>query len=495
MLLCLASGLAAWSASGHAASAGQQRLEAHARAGEQDRAAVRALAGRAPPATRGEARARVAEVKTVAERLLADGRALSSTLATYASPGASAPSAAEVALIGQTVAAVNDGLLDLRRVPGVVTPVARTGGPAELDSGLRSFLAQEAASRTSDPYLATWISALLEGKGPSAAFARVRGLAEANLRAAADARLRELTGLALSDLRSADRALRLWVNRRIDSVLARIVLRVDPKGLVFELLGRTAVIRWLRRVTVRPLRELLRNKGDLTRRTRRTITGLARQTAALEALRADAPAVLISRRLAASAEAITAMRHLRADLARAARRDPQARTFIQALDAAERRLERAWARARGLGVANELRIRTVASDRRLLDEALGDLAGLISGLKPAEVAVTFTITAVSRPDAVYNGPAQDVRVSWAGNPTFPVTLSYWALSAPAGVRFRGSSTTFDGPANPLVVPGGAACGGTSTSPVTTTFELAYQLRDADDVLTPPAQVTWRCVAP
>jgi len=120
-------------------------------------------------------------------------------------------------------------------------------------------------------------------------------------------------------------------------------------------------------------------------------------------------------------------------------------------------------------------------------DAEGRSGGAWSGRRRA----AFSITAVSLPSQVtMNGPRAALRVSWDGEPAFPVELVYAPDSCQPGLNCVTARARFTTNTNPLVFDGAVWCAGRMTSGIY--FDYSVRLTDAGGVTTAPKKATFTC---
>jgi hypothetical protein len=98
---------------------------------------------------------------------------------------------------------------------------------------------------------------------------------------------------------------------------------------------------------------------------------------------------------------------------------------------------------------------------------------------------------VSLPATVLaNGPREDLVVTWAGSPAFPVTMVYAPDSCPANVNCTTPRATFAQSANPLRFVDSVWCAGSLTDSIF--FDYSVYLVNANGVRTPKANADFTC---
>jgi hypothetical protein len=115
--------------------------------------------------------------------------------------------------------------------------------------------------------------------------------------------------------------------------------------------------------------------------------------------------------------------------------------------------------------------------------------------RPGMQTGSLSVTAVEVPGAaINNAPPLDMTVAWQGNATFPVTLTLrprTGWDCPQG-NCMTVVQTYDSPANPFVLVGGAFCYG---YPESCTFVYEVVLTDSAGHTSPPFPTNVECVVP
>jgi len=119
--------------------------------------------------------------------------------------------------------------------------------------------------------------------------------------------------LGFYDIHSAERALQLEMRREVHRQVAKLLVKITSNSLIIEL-AAAPIIRWIERDLLPHLKEIFRNKGNLTFRFERSVSTLNNARIDLNRLPCTAKLAEVKRAMQSARETFNATKFLEKDL-------------------------------------------------------------------------------------------------------------------------------------------------------------------------------------
>jgi len=265
---------------------------------------------------------RSAAAEKVGKQFLAEGKRFHRTVKSFLGGQTRHGLDLEIDLIRDNVSNSHEMLVQFRHLVGAsVTPLAESD-EVNLKRQMLLLLEQELRKRIAVRLNSEGLRDLILNES----WLEVRNKAVAHMRGKLQKSLEQETqrifGMAFHDRRSAQRALKQRINRRIEREVAKMLIRITSNELVIEIAGQI-VVRWLKdalwnRIWPK-IRESFRGKGNLEPRVERSLKTLSKARLKLMSLKRDARLKNVEQTIKDARVTIHATRYLLKDLERAGR--------------------------------------------------------------------------------------------------------------------------------------------------------------------------------
>lgn len=257
---------------------------------------------------------RCAQVSPAASRLAAAAGAARSVFERYRGARTRYGTQEEIGLIAEIGRDLREARASLARVAGEPgAPSAKERTAAEKEIGV---FQQVVAVKLADRLGVEGLAEVLTAPSFRAASREVSRQVGSLVRKQAEAELKRLVGLRIRLDVPLRQQVRDFLEAELSRAISRLAIAAGPAGIVVTIFGRRIFS-----LVGAKLREALRTKGDLDRRTAVTVTGFGSLRRRLNELRADSPLDRVRPVIRDAQRALGATGFLEGDLRRARRND------------------------------------------------------------------------------------------------------------------------------------------------------------------------------